>query len=76
MVVEPEATFAAWLRELRRRLRLSQDGLARQVGVSQTTIGRWEQGATRPPRATRARLAKLAEGTGLGPPPGQGGGEG
>ena len=70
--MEPDATFAAWVRELRRRLRLSQDGLARQVGVSQTTIGRWEQGATRPPRATRERLAELAERAGLGPPPGRG----
>ena len=71
MVVEPEATFAAWLRELRRRLRLSQDGLARRVGVSQTTVGRWEQGAAHPPRATLARLAELAAGAGLGPPPGR-----
>ena len=66
--MEPDATFASWLRELRRRLGLSQDGLARRVGVSQTTIGRWEQGATYPPRATRGRLAELAEGVGLGPP--------
>jgi transcriptional regulator with XRE-family HTH domain len=71
VVVKPEASFAAWVRELRQRLRLSQDGLARQVGVSQTTIGRWEQGATHPPRATRGRLAELAEGAGLGPPPGR-----
>ncbi len=64
-----EASFAAWTRELRRRLGLSQERLGRRVGVSQTTVGRWESGEAHPPRATRRQLMALAEEAGPGPPP-------
>ncbi len=64
-----EETFAAWVRELRKRLGLSQELLGRRVGVSQTTVGRWESGEAPPPRATQKRLMALAEEAGLGSPP-------
>ncbi len=69
--------FAAWVRELRRRLGLTQGELGRRVGVGQGAVSRWELGKAVAPAATRRRLAELAEGTGLGPPPGRDGrGEG
>jgi transcriptional regulator with XRE-family HTH domain len=70
--MEPDESFAAWVRGLRSRLGLSQELLGRRVGVSQATVGRWELGKSRPPRATRGRLVELAEGAGLGPPPDRG----
>ena len=36
---------ATTLRETRARLGLSQDGLARALGVSPNTVSRWERGA-------------------------------
>jgi predicted ATPase/DNA-binding NarL/FixJ family response regulator/DNA-binding XRE family transcriptional regulator len=46
---------AAQLRLLRGRLGLSQEQLARQLGVSFATVNRWEPGRTQP--SARARLA-------------------
>ena len=51
------------MRRLRERLNLSQEGLARQLGLSVSEVRRWDQGL-RPPGAARAlALGKLA-----GPP--------
>lgn len=55
--------WAAAVRRLRERLNLSQEGLARQLGLSVSEVRRWDQGL-RPPGAARAlTLGKLA-----GPP--------
>ena len=55
--------WAAAIRRLRQRLNLSQEGLARQLGLSVSEVRRWDQGL-RPPGAARAlALGKLA-----GPP--------
>lgn len=51
------------MRRLRERLQLSQEGLARRLGLSISEVRRWDQGL-RPPSASRAiTLGKLA-----GPP--------
>ena len=64
--------FAAWVRELRRRLGLSRVELGKRVGVGEGAVGDWERGRTVPGAAIPERLAELAEGVGQGPPPGQG----
>jgi len=73
---EPDASFAAWVRELRRRLGLTQGMLGARVGVAQGTVSAWERGRVGASRAVRHRLADAATGVGLGPPPGQGEDEG
>ena len=67
--MEPEEPFAGWVRELRRRLGLTQGELGKRVGVGQGTVSGWERGKTMPPVATQERLTGLAAGAGLGPPP-------
>ncbi len=74
--MEPDGSFGAWVRELRRRLGLTQGELGKRVGVGQGAVSKWELGRVVPPAATRARLAELADGTGVGPPPERGGDEG
>ncbi len=39
---------AALVKELRHRLQLSQEGLARRMGVSYPTVNRWENGHSQP----------------------------
>ena len=58
---------AAQLRLLRGRLGLSQEQLARQLGVSFATVNRWESGRTQPSARARQALASL-EATAGGPP--------
>lgn len=49
--------FSSWsciIRELRRRLNISQERLAQQLGVSFQTVNRWETGKVNPsPMATQ-----------------------
>ena len=47
------------LRRARERAGYSQRILAQLVGVSQTTIGNWEQFSTRPDAETQQRVAEL-----------------
>jgi DNA-binding transcriptional regulator YiaG len=49
---------AAGVRALRRHLRLTQQGLADELGTRQQTISEWETGLYRP-RGTSARLLTL-----------------
>ena len=45
-----QKTLSKDLKELRDCLRLTQEQLARILGVSVTTVSRWEQGLTEPRR--------------------------
>ena len=54
------------LRDLRRRLGLSQEQLARRLGVSFATVNRWESGRT---QISAKSLAALAELEATRPPP-------
>jgi putative transcriptional regulator len=47
---------------IRHQLALSQEDLARQLGVSYTTVNRWEKGHNRPSRLARAQLNAFCEG--------------
>jgi putative transcriptional regulator len=66
--MNPSSTdYQALLRKARRQLGLSQEDLARELGVSFSTVNRWENGRFKPSRLARARLddylaAKAREG--------------
>ena len=51
------------MRRLRERLGLSQEGLARRLGLSVSEVRRWDQGLRQPGAARALALGKLA-----GPP--------
>ena len=68
----PEASFAARLRLLRARLGLSQEQLARRLGVSFATVNRWETGRSRPSARARAAIAELEASASLEQEPAQG----
>jgi transcriptional regulator with XRE-family HTH domain len=46
-------TFAEQLRAARKRLRLTQDGLATLLGVSFEAISKWERGLFEPSKITQ-----------------------
>lgn len=53
------ADFGKRLKDLRGRFRLSQDKLAKQVGVSFNTVCRWEYGERTPRAEELSRLAAV-----------------
>ena len=66
VVLETRQTYPELLRDLRRRLgNVSQEALARRVGVSWSTINRWENGRGVPSPLAREKLLALLEEVGL-----------
>ena len=53
------------LQAIRARLDLTQEQLAERLGVSFTTVNRWEGGASRPQKAARTAIAALAAEAGI-----------
>jgi putative transcriptional regulator len=53
--------YAALVREVRRQLAISQEDLARELGVSYATVNRWENGQAKPSRLARAQLDAFCE---------------
>lgn len=51
--------FAGQIRDLRTRLRLSQEELATRLDVSFATVNRWESGKSKPQRAQREAVERL-----------------
>jgi len=49
------------IKELRRKLGLSQEGLARKLGVSVITVRRWEKGTFRPSPLALLRIEELTK---------------
>lgn len=49
------------LKELRRKLKLTQEALAHKLGVSFTSVNRWENGQTQPSPLARCHIEKLFE---------------
>ncbi len=49
----PEAGFPSLLKKVREHLNLSQEDLARELGVSFSTVNRWENGKTKPIKVAR-----------------------
>ncbi len=50
------------IKELRAKLGLTQEEMARVVGVAYPTIGRWESGKYKPSRLAVDRLLQLQKG--------------
>jgi len=48
--------FGALAKEIRTQLELSQEDLARELGVSYSTVNRWENGRYRPSKMARAQF--------------------
>jgi putative transcriptional regulator len=46
----------ALVKEVRRQLALSQEGLARELGVSFATVNRWENEQSKPSRLAKAQI--------------------
>ena len=44
------------VKEIRSQLALSQEDLARQLGISFTTVNRWENGQVKPSKLARAQF--------------------
>jgi DNA-binding transcriptional regulator YiaG len=56
---------AAGVRALRRHLALSQEEMARELGIRQQTVSEWETGKYRPRGASARLLAIVAERAGF-----------
>jgi putative transcriptional regulator len=44
----PERSFPETVKSVRKALNISQEGLARELGMSFSTVNRWENGKTEP----------------------------
>ena len=50
------------IKELRKKLGLTQDNFAFQLGVTPMTVRRWEAGKTKPSRMARRLLDEIGKG--------------
>lgn len=48
--------YPVLVKEVRRQLAISQEDLARELGVSYATVNRWENEQAKPSRLARAQL--------------------
>jgi len=60
-MISREHDFPALVKEVRKQLSLSQEALARELGVSYTTINRWEKGVAKPSRLAEAQFVSFFE---------------
>lgn len=51
--------YPGLLREVRRQLGISQEDLARELGVSFATINRWENGKVKPSKLAKAQFEQF-----------------
>jgi len=51
-----EQNLSELVKEIRRQLSLSQEDLARQLGISFATVNRWENGQIKPSKLAKAQL--------------------
>ena len=58
-IVQPKTPTAETIKELRKKLKLTQCGFARMLRVNQATISRWETGADEPHGAAAVLLANM-----------------
>ena len=54
-----EQDFPALVKEIRRQLALSQEDLARELGVSFATINRWENDKAKPSKLGKAQFDRF-----------------
>ena len=53
--------YPSLVKEVRRQLALSQEDLARELGVSYATVNRWENSQAKPSKLARAQLDASCE---------------
>lgn len=53
--------YPALVKKVRRQLAISQEDLARGLGVSYATVNRWENGQAKPSKLARAQLDAFCE---------------
>ena len=54
-------SYPALLKDVRDQLALSQEDLARELGVSFATVNRWENGQVQPSKLAKAQLFAFCE---------------
>lgn len=57
--MDHEAEFSTQVKAVRQQLSMSQEDLAREVGVSFATLNRWENAKTNPSKLARAQFEKF-----------------
>ena len=57
--IQPD--YPSLVKEVRRQLSISQEDLARELGVSYATVNRWENGQAKPSKLARAQLDAFCE---------------
>jgi len=60
-MISRERNYPALVKEVRRQLALSQEDLARELGVSYTTINRWENGQSQPSKMAKVLFDSFCE---------------
>jgi putative transcriptional regulator len=53
--------YPTLIKEVRRQLAISQEDLARELGVSYATVNRWENSQAKPSKLARAQLDAFCE---------------
>jgi putative transcriptional regulator len=53
--------YPSMVKEVRRQLAISQEDLARELGVSYATVNRWENGQAKPSKLARVQLDGFCE---------------
>lgn len=54
-------TFSKQVKEVRKKLNLSQEDLAHALGVSFATVNRWENGKTAPSKLAKRQFDQLCK---------------
>jgi DNA-binding transcriptional regulator YiaG len=57
----PYPDYPSLIKEVRQQLSISQEDLARELGVSYATVNRWENGQAKPSKLARAQLDAFIE---------------
>ena len=52
----PKHDFSAFVKKVREQLGISQEDLARELGVSYATVNRWENGQCKPSKLAKAQF--------------------
>jgi len=54
-------TFSGKTKDLRKKLKLTQEQLANKLGVDKQTISRWERGERRPSPLAKRQIDRLSK---------------
>lgn len=60
-MAEKATCFPGLVKEVRRQLVLSQEDLARELGVSFATVNRWENGKVKPSKLAKAQFEQFCD---------------